>query len=63
MEIVKRYCDICGKNISDSTGEKYASIIIGIFEKEHCCENCREAVDNFINKRKEYFSDKNNFNM
>lgn len=43
--------------------EKYASIIIGIFEKEHCCENCREAVDNFINKRKEYFSDKNNFNM
>jgi len=38
MERIIRNCDICGKNISDTTNE-------------------------FINERKDYFSDKNNFNI
>jgi len=63
MERIIRNCDICGKNISDTTNENYAETMIGNIIYQHCCENCQEATNEFINERKDYFSDKNNFNI
>lgn len=60
MERIIRNCDVCGKDISNKT---YSEIKIGKYELPQCCENCAEATTEFINKRKEYFSDKNDFNI